>query len=91
MEDKELKVGVEVMYRYNSRCKWQQGRISGIDTTFKRSVAVEKYEKGSIINWPEVLKMCDNQPAGEMIARNIPNWYFQYWVTPDNITLINWK
>ena len=85
----ELRIGDKCRFRYNSKSKWKEGRIADIDPTRRTMYKIEAYiENGTIINWPEVLKMCEGEPAGEMLKRNIPGWCFMYWLTEDNVQSI---
>lgn len=90
MESK-LKVGDLCMYRYNRRAKWKEGRIAEINPSLKTMYKIEAYAIDSVINWPEVMKMVDGKPAGEMIKRNVPGWYFKYWLIRSNVKPINIK
>jgi hypothetical protein len=85
--DNNFEKGDLIEFRWTNKGKWYTGRISEIEPQqgWKAIYKIEAFKKGTKLNWPEILKMCDGKESGDMFIRNVKDWYFVKWFSKDYI------
>jgi len=88
-----LKENSLVEYRFTKNGKWREGKIIKVEVIEKMKVcyAIAEYSKGIILDWDEIKKMCNNEPSGELFKRDVLDWYFIKWFSPEYVRTITDK